>query len=231
MNNTKQHFPQHGVTVDAVVLGYNGEALQIVLVKRAIEPYKGAWALPGGFVLANESLEDAVKRELQEEAGLAELYLEQLYTFGDVGRDPRGRIISCAYYGLVRPGSHPVMSGSDASQARWFDVSALPTLAFDHARVVRVALERLRAKISYAPVGFELLPERFTLSHLQRLYEAILDRPLDKRNFRKRFLGLGILKELDERETGVAHRAAQFYQFDVKRYRQLAATGFGMKLV
>ena len=190
----------HGVTVDAVVFGYAGDQLQIALIKRAIEPYIGCWALPGGFVLGDESLEEAVKRELREETGLSNIFLEQLYTFGDVGRDPRGRVVSIAYYGLVRPEAYPVVGGSDASQARWFNVDELRSIAFDHKRIIRVALERLRSKISYSPIGFELLSEKFTLSQIQHLYEVILGQKLDKRNFRKKLLSLGILKALKERQ-------------------------------
>lgn len=224
-------YPSHGVTVDGIIFGYNGRELQLVLIRRAIPPFEGQWALPGGFVLATESLDEAIRRELREETSLHDLYLEQLYTFGNLNRDPRGRVISVAYYALVRPGNHPVGQGSDAAEAKWFNISELPTLAFDHGQIIQIGLERLRGKVSYAPIGFELLPKKFTFTQLQHLYEAILGRALDKRNFRKKFQSLGLVKELKEKEVGVAHRAAQLYRFETKTYEKLAKTGFGFRLI
>ena len=203
----------HGVTVNAVVFGYAGDHLEIVLIRRAIPPYKGSWALPGGFVLVDESLEEAVQRELREETGLSNIFLEQLYTFGDVGRDPRGRVVTVAYYGLVRPGVYPVIGGADASQARWAKLNDLKSIAFDHKRIIRLALERLRVKINYSPIGFELLPEQFTLIQIQHLYEVILGRQLDKRNFRKKAAEMYVLKDLKKTKMEGAHRPAALYSF------------------
>ena len=158
------------------------------------------------------------------------LYLEQLYTFGDVNRDPRGRVITVAYYALVKLADHRVRATTDASSAAWFAVSEVATLAFDHNRIIDVALARLKGKVRYQPIGFELLPVKFTLSQLQHLYEAILETTLDKRNFRKKILSHGLLIELDEIEQDVAHRAARLYKFDDRKYRQLVRRGFNFEL-
>ncbi len=223
-------YPRPSVTVDAAVFGFDGAELQILLIERALEPFAGSWAIPGGFVDMNESVEAAALRELQEETGISRVFLEQLYTFGEVLRDPRGRVISVAYYALVKPSEHPTSAASDARQARWFPVSALPPLAFDHEKIVAVALARLRGKVRYEPVGFELLPPKFTLSELQALYEAILGTALDKRNFRKKILGMGLLIALSERRQGGQHRPAQLFRFDQKAYKQLRKNGFNFEL-
>lgn len=219
-------YPRPSVTVDCAVFGLDGGELKLMLIRRGEDPFAGAWALPGGFVHIDEDLETAARRELREETGVSELYLEQLFTFGAVDRDPRGRVITVAYFALVNLADHPVEAATDAAEAGWYPVSALPPLAFDHAEVAAVALERLRAKVRYAPVGFELLPERFTLTQLQRLYETVLEQSLDKRNFRKKVLALGLLEATGEHETGVSHRAAQLYRFDKGKYAELARSGF-----
>jgi 8-oxo-dGTP diphosphatase len=213
------------LTVDCVVFGFDGEALKVLLIRRAAAPYAGRWALPGGFVRADEALEDAARRELEEEAGVRELFLEQLYTFGDPRRDPRGRVVTVAYYALVRLGGHTVRAATDAGDARWFPAEAPPPLAFDHATILAAALERLRAKVRYQPIGFELLPPKFTLSELQQLYETLLGTALDKRNFRKKILATGVLAELAERQRAVHHRAAKLYRFDRVRYGELVRRG------
>lgn len=229
MSYTYEH-PRPSLTVDAVVFGYDDALLRILLVQRGTPPFEGSWALPGGFVRMDETLEEAARRELREETAVTRLYLEQLYTFGDPGRDPRGRVVSVAYYGLVKLADHRVRASTDASHAAWFDVDDLPTLAFDHARIVETALERLRAQVRYRPIGFELLPEKFPLRKLQDLYEVVLGEALDKRNFRKKVLSMGLLEELDEVEQDVAHRAARLYRFDEKTYRKLARQGFEFSL-
>jgi len=223
-------YPRPAVTVDAVVFGFDGAELQILLIERALEPFAGCWAVPGGFVDMNESLEAAALRELQEETGITRVFLEQLYTFGDVQRDPRGRVISVAYYALVKPSEHPTAAATDARQARWFPVSDLPPLAFDHDKIVAVALARLRGKVRYEPIGFELLPPEFTLSDLQGLYEAVLGVALDKRNFRKKILGMGLLIPLEERRRGGQHRPAQLFRFDQKACQRLRKSGFNFEL-
>ena len=223
-------YPRAALTVDCVVFGVDEQELKLLLIQRGHEPFLGAWALPGGFVHVDESLEAAAARELQEEAGVTPLFLEQLYTFGAVQRDPRERVISVAYYTLVKLSDHKVRAATDAADAAWFSVAELPSLAFDHEQIVETALERLKAKVRYQPIGFELLPNKFTLSQLQRLYEIVLERELDKRNFRKKVLGMDILVETDELERDVAHRAARLYRFDERKYKRLAKAGFNFEI-
>ncbi|MFB3891990.1 MAG: NUDIX domain-containing protein [Phycisphaerae bacterium] len=223
-------YPRPALTVDCVVFGLDEEDLKVLLIQRDLEPFAGRWALPGGFVRMEESLEEAARRELAEEAGVSNVFLEQLYSFGDVNRDPRGRVVTVAYYALVKLGDFSVKGATDARKAAWFAVDDVPTLAFDHQRIVDVAYGRLKAKVRYQPIGFELLPPKFTLTQLQRMYEKVLDRPLDKRNFRKKILGMGILAGLDEVETDVAHRAARLFRFDKKRYDALVKQGFNFEI-
>jgi len=223
-------YPRPAVTVDCVVFGLDEQDLKVLLVRRGLPPFEGRWALPGGFVLMEETLDDAARRELREETGLKDVYLEQLYTFGDVRRDPRGRVVSVAYYALVNLADHSVQAATDASDAAWFAASDLPRLAFDHDRILDAASQRLKGKVRYQPIGFELLPEKFTLSQLQRLYETVLERPLDKRNFRKKILSMGVLVETDEVQQDVAHRAARLYRFDEEKYRRLRKKGFNFEI-
>lgn len=201
-----------------------------MLIQRGLPPFEGKWALPGGFVRVEETLDEAARRELEEETGLRRVFLEQLYTFAEVDRDPRERVVSVAYYALVNLRDHPVQAATDARDAGWFAVHDVPSLAFDHAEILRLALDRLRGKLRYQPVGFELLPKKFTLSELQHLYELVLERTLDKRNFRKRVLAMDLLEETDEVQQDVAHRAARLYRFDERKYRRLVKTGFHFEL-
>ncbi len=223
-------FPRPAVTVDCVVFGLDEHTLKLLLIKRGHEPFAGAWALPGGFIEENEKLEDAARRELAEETGLKNIFIEQLYTFGDPGRDPRGHTISVCYFGLVNLFEHDLHAASDASDARWFEVQNLPELAFDHAEIIQVALQRLKGKVRYQPIGFELLPRKFTLSQLQKLYEIILEKPLDKRNFRKKILSMDLLIDLQEMQRDVAHRAAKLYSFDERKYHLLLKKGFNFEI-
>lgn len=218
--------PRPALTVDCVVLAFEEGKLSVLLVRRALDPFAGSWALPGGFVHVEETLEEAARRELAEETGLGNVYLEELKTFSRVDRDPRERVISVAFVALVRGRSARVKEGSDAAEARWFAIESLPPLAFDHGEILEVARERLRTRLRTRPIGFELLPARFPLRALQELYEAVLGEPLDKRNFRKRVLSLGVLEDTGELEEGVPHRAATLYRFDEKRYRKLERSGF-----
>ncbi len=232
-------YPHPAVTVDCVVFGLDHAEndLKVLLIERGLEPFKGRYAFPGGFLQveppedqgpatnqADISLDAAARRELKEETGIRVPYLEQLYTFGDSGRDPRGRVVTVAYYGLVK--LQKAKASTDAAAAIWFSAHDSPNLAFDHAKILDMALERLRGKIRYQPIGFELLPEKFALRQLQNLYEIILNRPLDKRNFRKKILKMNILRSLDEKETNVSHRAATLYQFDRKEYQKKEKSGF-----
>ncbi len=215
-------YPRPAVTVDCIIFGLDqSSTLKVLLVQRARPPYVGYWALPGGFVDMGESLEDAALRELKEETGVQNVFIEQLFTFGTPDRDPRGRVISVAYYALTNLAEHPVRASSDADNADWFAIDAVPQLAFDHRQILDTAIERLRGKVRYQPIGFELLPEQFTLSQLQQLYETVLGVPsLNKRNFRSRIIKMGVLKEVG-RQEGVAHRPATLYAFDKEKYEQL----------
>ena len=200
------------VTVDIVVFTVHEQTLQVLLIERGIDPFKGRYALPGGFVRAEETLEQAAFRELLEETGTKDVYLEQLYTFGDPHRDPRGRVVTVAYYALVPNDKSPLLAGTDAAAAGWYPVSALPPLAFDHKKIVEYAVDRLRNKLEYTNVGFQLLPTKFTLSALQALHEAILGKLLDKRNFRRKVLGLGLVKPSKEM-LATGRKPARLFSF------------------
>lgn len=213
------------LSVDAVVFGYEEGIISVLLIKRKYDPFKGKWAIPGGFVLNHESLETAVERELQEETGVKINYLEQLYTFGDVDRDPRGRVVTVAYVGLVRPNAFKIFASTDAEQAQWFTINNLPELSFDHKKILDTAIARLQAKITYEPIGFELLDKKFPFSDLEKLYTTLLGRPIDRRNFRKKILGLNVLDELDEKISKGSGRPANLFQFNQKRYFQLKKEG------
>lgn len=223
-------YPRPALAVDCVVFGLDDEDLKVLLIQRQLEPYVHRWAFPGGFVHIDETCEQAALRELQEESGIDNVYLEQLYTFSDIDRDPRGRVVSVAYYALAKLSDHRIRAATDAESVAWFSIDDLPRLAFDHDHIFATALQRLRAKVRYAPIGFELLPPKFTLSQLQRLYEIILVKKLDKRNFRKKILSMELLVETDEFEKGVAHRAARLYRFDRRKYRKLAKQGFSFAM-
>lgn len=215
-------YPRPAVTVDLVIFTIADDDLKVLLIRRGLEPYKDCWALPGGFVDINESLEQAAARELQEEVGVTNVYLEQLYTFGAPGRDPRGRVISVAYFALIDAERQRIVAASDAADAEWHSVfkQTKPTkqgkLAFDHKQILDYAVWRLRNKIEWTTVGYELLPKKFTLSELQRVYEIILQKPVDKRNFRKKILAQGQIVELNETRSDGAHRPARLYSFRKK---------------
>ena len=218
-------YARPALAVDCVVFGLDERELKVLLVQRKLPP-KHAWALPGGFVRVDETLDAAARRELAEEAGVRDVYLEQLFTFGDLDRDPRERVVSVAYYALAKLSDHRIRAATDAMGVGWFGLDDLPKLAFDHSEIVTRAHDRLRGKVRYAPIGFELLPPRFSLTQLQRLYEIVLGAELDKRNFRKKILSLGLVLETDEVEQGVRHRAARLYRFDRKKYERLLKQGF-----
>lgn len=201
------------VTVDIVIFTIKSDDLQVLLIKRKNPPYKDSWAIPGGFIHVRETLDEAALRELNEETGVSDVYLEQLYTFGTPDRDPRKRVITVAYYSLISAEKLIPGSGSDGEEVEWFNIKNLPALAFDHSEIIDSALERLRLKLNYTNVGFQLLPDEFTLTELQKVYEVILDKSLDKRNFRKRIMSMNILQETNKTKMEGYHRPAKLYSF------------------
>lgn len=213
MNRVNRNHQRPAVTIDVVLFTILGGDLKVLLVQRKNKPFRGRWALPGGFVGYGESLDEAALRELKEETNVSNVYLEQLYTFGEPDRDPRTRVITVAYYSLICADFAEVRAADDAQEARWFPVRRLPTLGFDHPEILRYALGRLRNKLGYSNVGFQLLPEKFTLTELQRVYEIILGRKIDKRNFRKKLLQLDVLRRCPERRMAGVHRPAQLFSF------------------
>ena len=205
-------YPHPAVTTDIVIFTIRQDELKVLLIKRALAPHRNEWALPGGFIKLEESLDEGARRELEEETGVSGVYLEQLYTFGQPDRDPRERVITVAYYALVPSDKFEVRAGSDAEGVSWFGMKEIPNLAFDHQEILDMAHERLTAKLEYSTIAFQFMPKNFTLSELQHVYEVILRGPIDKRNFRKRILGLELIKETGkERKTG-AHRPAKLYR-------------------
>ncbi len=204
-------YPHPAVTVDIVIFTVRNDALKVLLIKRAFEPFQGEWALPGGFVNLDESLEEAARRELEEETGVSGVYLEQLYTFGQPDRDPRERVITVAHYALIPSDKLELRAATDAEGVSWYGIDELPELAFDHAKILRMAMQRLAAKLEYSTIAFQLMPESFTLTELQHVYELIGQEPIDKRNFRKRVLALGVIEETGEEKREGPHRPAKLY--------------------
>ncbi len=207
-------YERPSVTVDVVILTVSERRLEVLLVRRRHWPFEDMWAIPGGFVEPNESLEDSARRELRVEANVSDVYLEQLYTFGDPGRDPRTRVITVVYYALLRGDQLHLRAGDDAADAQWFPAYEHPSLAFDHDQILEYTRQRLRSKLEYTTIGYQLLAPSFTLSELQEVYEAILNRPLDKRNFRKKVLSTGILEQIPETRKAGQHRPAALYRFN-----------------
>jgi 8-oxo-dGTP diphosphatase len=212
-NYRAEDYPRPSVTVDVVILTLTEGQLRVLLVKRKRWPFEGMWAIPGGFLNMDEGLEDAARRELKEETNVSDIYLEQLYTFGDPGRDPRTRVITVVYYALIDAAKLDVRAADDAADAAWYPMHDLPQLAFDHKTILDYTLDRLKGKLEYTQIGFQLLPEEFTLSELQEVYEAILGRDLDKRNFRKKILSTSILDGTDRTKMEGPHRPARLYRF------------------
>lgn len=220
-------YPHPAVTTDCVIFGFDGERLQVLLIERGIEPFKGRWAFPGGFIKMDETAEEGALRELKEETGMENAFIQQFHTFSNPLRDPRERVITIAYYALVR--IQEVKGGDDAASARWFPLDEIPALAFDHDHMLRMATQRLRQEIHFHPIGFELLPEKFTLRELQSLYEAILGITFDRRNFAKKMLHLEILNELDETVWPTPKREAKLFSFNAGKYEELKRKGFRME--
>jgi 8-oxo-dGTP diphosphatase len=218
------------VAVDAVVFGYYNNKLKILLIQQKFGSSANKWALPGGFVKDNETLEHAVIRELYEETGVKTNYLEQLYTFGEINRDERARIITIAYIALINPKNYSLKADTDAKDAKWFDVKNIPALAFDHKDIITIGLERLKAKINYQPIGFELLNSKFPFSDLENLYQTILDKKIDRRNFRKKLLSFGILQETNEIQKKESGRPAKLFKFNKQKYREIQKKGFHFEI-
>ena len=220
-------YPHPSVTTDCVIFGYDGTKLNVLLIERGIEPFKGRWAFPGGFIKMDETALMGAKRELLEETGLKDAYIRQFHTFSEVDRDPRERVITIAYYALVRISE--VKGGDDAARAKWFALDQIPSLAFDHDMILRRATAELRKQIHFEPIGFELMPEKFTMTQLQHLDEAILDVKFDRRNFCNKMLKLGILTELEEKLTLVNKKVAFLYKFNPESYKQMKEKGFRLE--
>lgn len=217
-------------TVDNIIFGFDEGDLKVLLIKRGEEPFADQWALPGHFVYPNEDLDTAAKRVLEQLTGLRNVFLEQVKTFGAIDRHPFGRVITVSYFSLIRINLYQIQAASIAQQAEWHSVSEVKELPFDHKEILDACFNRLKWLVRLRPVGFELLPPKFTLTELQHLYEAILETKLDKRNFRKKILSMHLLIDLDETQEGVAHRPARLYRFDKERYQKFQAEGFNFEL-
>lgn len=226
-NTYTYRYPRPAVTTDCVIFGFDGTKLRVLLVERGVEPFRGRWAFPGGFLKMDETADEGARRELREETGFEADIVEQFHTFSDLHRDPRGRVITIAYYALCR--LQDVCGGDDAARAEWFALDDIPSLAFDHDHILRRAVGCLREHIHFRPVGFDLLPEKFTMRQLQTLYEAILDVHFDRSNFAKKMLKLGLLAPLDETVWPTNRREARLYRFNPERYDELKRKGFRLE--
>jgi 8-oxo-dGTP diphosphatase len=222
-------YPHPAVTTDCVIFGFDGIGLNVLLVERGLEPYKGRWAFPGGFLRMDETANEGALRELKEETNVDNVYIEQLQAFSDVDRDPRERVITIAFYALVRPSDYDVIGGDDAVRAKWFPIDKVPPLAFDHERILRFAMKELRQKIHFEPIGFHLLDETFSMSELQQLYESILEVHFDRRNFYRKMMSLGILIPQGESREVVGHRRPTLFSFDEERYLKLKEQGMRLE--
>lgn len=225
MTNLSNFF-KSAFTVDNVIFGFDEGDLKVLLIKRGEEPYAGQWALPGYFVYPNEELDRAAIRVLEELTGIRNVYLEQVKTFGKVNRHPFGRVITVAYLSLIKISRYTIQPASIALKAQWHSVSEVKELAFDHMDILQACFNQLKKSVRSRPIGYQLLPQKFTLTQLQHLYEAILETELDKRNFRKKILSMNLLIDLQEYQEGVAHRPAKLYQFDRDKYESFLEEGF-----
>lgn len=215
-------YPHPAVTTDCIVFGFDGSSLSVLLINRGLEPYKGSWALPGGFMNMDETAEEGALRELQEETGVKDIFIEQLQAFTGVDRDPRERVVTIAFMAFVRQENYEVIAGDDAAQAQWFAVKDLPNLplAFDHQEIIRVALDRLRWKITYEPLAFRLLNRTFTMTQLQTIYEAVLGQTFDRRNFHKKMTAMGYIVPTQQQARGTG-RPGTLYTFDEDKYKEI----------
>lgn len=225
-----EEYFKFAVSVDCVVFGFDNDDLKILLIERGQNPFKGYWALPGNLVSPSENLDVAVNRVLFELTGLKDLYFHQVNTFGDINRHPQGRVVTVAYNTLVKISDYKLNPSSFANEAKWISVSKATNLGFDHKEILNSCLNELRRSVKVKPIGFELLPQLFTLSELQSLYEAILNVELDKRNFRKKILQMNFLKDTDTMQQNVSHRPAKLYEFDEKKYNLLKEKGFNFEI-
>jgi 8-oxo-dGTP diphosphatase len=234
MAQFSQEFFKTALTVDNIILGFDEADLKVLLIKRGAEPYLDAWALPGDFMYPTEELDTSASRILEELTGIKNVYLEQVHTFGTVGRHPLGRVVTVAYLSLIKIDAYTITPASFAQKAQWHSISKVPTLAFDHKKILDNCLDALKQRVRVRPIGFELLPPKFTLTELQHLYEAILEleppKGLDKRNFRKKILSMDFIVDLNESQEGVAHRPARLYQFDKEKYEKFLSEGFNFEL-
>jgi 8-oxo-dGTP diphosphatase len=225
-----KEFFHAAFSVDNVVFGFDESDLKVLLIYRGAEPFKGKWALPGDLVYLKENLEIAAQRVLYDLTGLDNIFMQQFHTFGNVSRHPFGRVITVAYYALIKIGDYDINASSWAEQAKWFSVNDLPDLAFDHDEILEFAKQSFMEKARRQPIGFELLPKQFTLTQIQHLFEAILESKFDTRNFRKKILSMNLLIDTKELEKGKANRPAALYKFDLKKYEKLQSSGFTFDL-
>lgn len=217
-------YPHPAVTTDCVLFGFDGKDMHILLIERGLDPYKGAWALPGGFLNMDETAEEGAKRELLEETNVSNVYLEQFHTFTAVNRDPRERVLTIAFFALVRKADYKVIAGDDAARAEWFNINNLPPLAFDHAEIIEMARNRVREKLAVKPIAFRLLDEKFKMSELQRLYELINGTSYDRRNFSKKMMATGFLSDEGINPVREQNRAANLFSFNEKEFEAKQAT-------
>ena len=220
-------YPHPSVTTDCVIFGFDGIKLKVLLIERGLEPFKGCWAFPGGFMKMDETAEQGAARELEEETGLKDVFIEQLQAFTGVDRDPRERVITIAFYALVK--ITEVKAGDDAARAQWFSMDEIPTLAFDHEKILRMAYSRLKEQLHFHPIGFELLPDTFTMTELQNLYEAILEVKFDRRNFYRKMTELGLVEQADPNQPRNSRRVPVIYRFNADRYREFKQKGFRLE--
>ena len=218
------------LSIDCVIFGFEKSVLEVLLIKRKRNPSKGFWALPGGFIKKSELIDAAAKRVLEETTGIINLYLEEVAVFDKIDRYPFRRVFTLGHFALVSPENYHVHTGIDTSAVKWFKLDELPKLLFDHLNIIEIALNKLRNRVRYKPIGFELLPYKFTIPQLQNLYECILGKKLDRRNFRKKILSMNLLKRLNEKDPNNKRRAANLFKFDRKNYSKLKKMGFIFEL-
>ncbi|MES2486527.1 MAG: NUDIX domain-containing protein [Bacteroidota bacterium] len=227
---TVERTVMNAITIDCVVFGFDKGVLEVLLIEHAEGIRKGEWGLPGGWIKESESIDAAAHRLLAELTGLDNIYLEQLKAFGDTNRFPLGRVITIGYNALIKREDYDVKAGFTASDAKWYKIAEVPKLIYDHSEILQYSLSNLRNRVRQAPIGFNLLPEKFTLFELMQLYEEILGVEMDKSNFRRKVLRMGLLKALDEKQKDVSHRAAKLYEFDNEIYEKLTQKGFSFEV-